>query len=80
MHGAARALHRTASRPALPCPVVNLDVGTRIVAPSAYANRAGASGEVDVADDGTHAAGGVAALEWLAANLGSGVVDTGGLH
>jgi len=31
-----------------------------------------------VADDGTHAAGGVAASEWLAANLGGGVVDTGG--
>ena len=31
-----------------------------------------------MADDGTHAAGGVAASEWLAANLGCGVVDTGG--
>ena len=40
--------------------------------------RADASGEVDVADDGTHAAGNVAASEWLAANLGGGVVDTGG--
>ena len=39
---------------------------------------AGASGEVDVADDGTHAAGGVAALEWLAANLGGGGVAAGG--
>ena len=48
------------------------------VATSAHDNRAGASGEVDVADDGTHAAGGVAASEWLAANLGGGVVDTGG--
>jgi len=48
------------------------------VATSAHDNRAGASGEVDVADDGTHAAGGVAASEWLAANLGGGVVDAGG--
>jgi len=31
-----------------------------------------------VVDDGTHAAGGVAASEWLAANLGGGVFDTGG--
>ena len=40
------------------------------VEPSAHDNRAGTSGEVDVADDGTHAAGVVAASEWLAANLG----------
>jgi len=46
--------------------------------PSAHDNRAGASGEVDVADDGTDAAGGVAASEWLAANLGGGAFDTGG--
>jgi len=55
-----------------------MDVGAPSVASSAHANRAGASGEVDVADHGTHAAGGVAASEWLAANLGGGVVDTGG--
>ena len=36
------------------------------------------SGEVDVADEGTHAANGVAASEWLAANIGGGVVDAGG--
>jgi len=39
---------------------------------------ADASGEVDVADDGTHAAGGVAASECLAANLGGGGVAGGG--
>ena len=59
-------------------------VGAPSVATSAHANRAGASGEVDVADDGTHAAGGVAALEWLSANLGGGAtVSTqmvGGVH
>jgi len=78
MHGAAHASHRAANRPAPPRPAVNVDVGAPIVAPSANANRAGSSGEVDVADVGTHAAGGVAASEWLAANLGGGVVDTGG--
>jgi len=52
-----------------------VDVGAPSVAPSAHANRAGASGEVDVVDDGTHAAGGVAASEWLAANLCDGVVQ-----
>jgi len=31
-----------------------------------------------VVDDGTHAADGVAALEWLAATLGSGAVAAGG--
>ena len=31
-----------------------------------------------MADDGTNAAGGVAALEWLAANLGGGCVAAGG--
>jgi len=36
------------------------------------------SGEVDVTDEGTHAASGVAALECLAANIGGGVVDVGG--
>ena len=59
-------------RPAPPRPAVNVDVGAPSVAPSAHANRAGASGEVDVVDDGTHAAGGVAASEWLAATLGGG--------
>jgi len=73
MHGAAHALHRAAPRPA-----VNVDVGAPSVAPAAHANRAGASGEVDVVDDGTHAAGGVAASEWVAANLRVGVVATGG--
>jgi len=55
-----------------------VDDGAPNVAPSAHANYAGASAEVDVADDGTHADGGVAALEWLAANLGGDVVDAGG--
>jgi len=77
MHGAAHGSHRAAPRPAHPSPVINVDEGAPIVAPSAHANRAGASGEVDVADDGTHAAGGVAASEWLAANLGV-VVNGGG--
>jgi len=49
-----------------------------LLIPSAHANRAGASGEVDWADYRTHAAGGVAASKWLAVNLGGGVVDTGG--
>jgi len=78
MHGAAHASHRAATHPASPCPAVNVDVGAPSVAPSAHANRAGASGEVDVVDDGTNAAGGVVASEWLAANLGGGVVAAGG--
>ena len=72
MHGAAHASHRAAPRPVPPRPAINVDVGAPIVAPSANANRAGASGDLDVADDGTHAAGGVAASEWLAATLGGG--------
>ena len=55
-----------------------MDVGAPSVATSAHANRAGASGEVNVADDGTRVAGGVAASEWLSANLVDGVVDAGG--
>jgi len=42
------------------------------------ANRAGTSGEVDVVDNGKHAAGGVAASEWLAVTLGGSVVAAGG--
>jgi len=78
MHSAAHASHRAAPRPAPPRPAVNVDVGEPSVAPSTHANRAGASREVDVADDGTHAAGGVVASEWLAANLGGGGVAAGG--
>ena len=52
MHGAAHASHRAAPRPAPPRPAVNVDVGAPNVVPSAHANRAGASGEVDVVDDG----------------------------
>jgi len=82
MHGAAsaNASHRAAPHPAPPRPAVNVDVGAPRVATSAHANRtlAGASGEVDVADDGTHAAGSVAASEWLAVNPGGVVVDAGG--
>ena len=48
----------------------SLAMGAPNVEPSEHDNRAGTSGEVNVADDGTHAAGGVAASEWLAANLG----------
>jgi len=55
-----------------------VDIGAPSVAPSAHANRAGASGEVDVVDDGTHTASGVTALEWLAATLGGGDVAAGG--
>jgi len=66
MHGAAHASHRAAPCPAPPHPAVNVDVGAPSVVPSAHANRSGASGEVDLVDDGTHAAGGVAASEWLA--------------
>ena len=55
-----------------------MDEDAPIVVPSAHVNRAGASGGVDVAGDGTHASGGVAALEWLAANLGGGGVAAGG--
>jgi len=78
MHGAAHALHHAAPRPAPSRPAVNVDVSAPSVAPSAHANRAGASGEVDVVDHGSHAAGGVAASECLAANLGGGVVAAGG--
>jgi len=72
MHGAAHASHCAAPCPAPLRPAVNVDVGAPSVAPSANANRARESGEVDVVDDGTHAAGGVAASEWLAATLGGG--------
>jgi len=78
MHGAARASHRAAPHHAPPRPAANVDVGAPSVKPSAHANRAGASGEVDVVDDGTNAAGGVVASEWLAANLGCGVFAAGG--
>jgi len=54
-------------------------VGAPSVAPSAQANRAGISGEVDVVDDGTHAAGGVTASEWLAATLGDGEIAARGV-
>jgi len=73
MHGTAHASHRAA-----PHPAVNVDVGAPSVAPSAHASRAGAPAEVDVADDGTRTASGIAASEWLAANLGGGVVAAGG--
>jgi len=78
MHGAAQESHRDALCPAPPRPVVNVDVGAPSVAPTAHANCAGASGEVDVVDNVTLAAGGVAASEWLAANLHGGVVAAGG--
>jgi len=77
MHGAAHALHRAAPRPAPPCPAVNVDVGAPTVVPSAHANRAVASGEVDVVN-GTHAAGGVTPAKWLSSTLGGGDVDAGG--
>ena len=65
MHGAAHASHHSPPRPAPPRPAVNVGVGAPSVAPSAHAIRAGAPGEVDVVADGTHAAGGVAAMNGL---------------
>jgi len=76
-HRAAHASQR-ASCPASPRPAVNVDVGAPSVAPCFNANRASPSGEVDVVDNGTHATGGVAASEWLAATLGGGDVTAGG--
>jgi len=73
-----KASQHAPSRPAPPRPAVNVDVGAPSVAPSSHATRAGASGEVDVVADGTHAAGGVAAAEWLATTLGGGDVTAGG--
>jgi len=73
-------MHRTVPPLAPPRPAVNVDIGAPSVSPSAHTNRAGSSGEIDVVDDGTHAAGGggVAALEWLAVTLGGDDVATGG--
>jgi len=65
MHGAAHASHHAAPRPVPPRPAVNVDIGAPSVAPSTHANHAGASGEGDVADYGTHIAGCIAASEWL---------------
>jgi len=53
--------HPSSPHPAPPCPAINVDVVAPSVAPSAQVICAGASGEVDVADDGTHAASGVVA-------------------
>ena len=78
MHSAAHAFQRTTPCPTPPHPAVDVDVGAPSIAPSAHANRAGASGEVDVVDQGTHAASGVAAAEWLAAALGGVNVVAGG--
>ena len=61
LHGAANASHYAAPHPAPSCPAVNVDVGAPNVAPSDHANRAGASEEVDVIDDASHTASGVAA-------------------
>jgi len=80
MHGAAHASYRAPPRPASPGPAVNVGVGAHSVAPSAHATHAGASGEAAVVVIGTraHAAGGVAAAEWLAATLGGRDVNTDG--
>jgi len=78
MHGAAHESHRAPPRPAPPHPAVNMGDGAHSVAPSTHATRAGASGEAGVVADGTHAAGGVAAAEWLAATLGCGDDNAGG--
>jgi len=73
-------MHRTAPTLALhpPWPAINVDVGAPSVVPSAHANRTGASGEVDVVDTSTHATGGIAASERLAATLGGGTAAAGG--
>ena len=78
MHGAAHALQRAPLRVAPPRPAVNVNVGTHSVAPSAHATRAGVFEEADVVADGTHAAGGATAAEWLAVTLGGGDVNAGG--
>jgi len=59
-------------RPAPPRPAVIVGDGAHSVAPSAHAARTVASGDADIVADGTRAAGGVAAAEWLAATLGRG--------
>jgi len=74
------ASHCATPRPAPPRPVVIVGNSVHSVALSAHATRTGASGEADVVVDGTHAASGVAAAEWLAATLDGGDVnadDTG---
>ena len=78
LNGAARASQRATPYPAPPRPAVNVDVGTPSIVTSAHANCAGFSGEVEMVDDGTHAAGGVAAAEWLAASLAGSDVTAGG--
>jgi len=72
MHSAAHASQRAPPRPAPPRPAVNGDVGAPSEAPSAHVTRAGANVEGDVVADGTHAVGGVAAAEWIAATPGGG--------
>jgi len=78
IHGAAHASQSTAPCPTPPHLAVNVDISAPSVAPSAHANRAGASGEVNAVDAGTHVAGGIAAAEWLAATLGGVDVTAGG--
>ena len=78
MHGAADASQCVPPRPAIPRPAVNVDIGAPSVAPSAYAARAGACGEGDVVDEGTNAARGFAAADWLTTTFGCGDVNTGG--
>ena len=64
MHGAAHASQHTPPRPA-----VNVDCGAHSVALSAPDHHACAFGEADVVADETHAAGGVAAADWLTATV-----------
>jgi len=68
--------NRAPPRPAPPGPVVNVGEGAHNVAPSTHATCADASRDADVVAGGTHAAGGVAAAEWLAATLGDSVINT----
>jgi len=64
MHGAAHA-----SQHAPPRPAVHVDCGAHSVALSAPDNHSCAFGEADVVADETHAAGGVAAADWLTATV-----------
>jgi len=73
MHGAAHASHRSPPRPA-----VNVGGGAHNVAPSAHAIHAGVFGEAYVVADDTHAAGSIAADDWLASTFGGGDSNASG--
>jgi len=73
IHGAAQAFHCASSRP-----TVNVGGGAHSIVSSAYATHAGAFGKADVVADDTHAAGCVAAVDWLTANYSSGGFNASG--